>query len=91
MRELKRTSEFKRNVKLMVKRGKSLQKLQDALVLLVNDSDLPEAYKDHPLIGNYVGFRDCHIEPDWILIYKKIDEPVPVLHLEATGSHADLF
>jgi mRNA interferase YafQ len=54
MRELKRTSEFKRNVKLMVKRGKSLQKLQDALVLLVNDSDLPEAYKDHPLIGNGV-------------------------------------
>ncbi|TXI33483.1 MAG: type II toxin-antitoxin system YafQ family toxin [Candidatus Moraniibacteriota bacterium] len=91
MREIKRTSEFKRNVKLMLKRGKSLQKLQDVVVLLVNDSELPEAYKDHPLIGNYIGFRDCHIEPDWILIYKKIDEPERVLHLEATGTHSDLF
>jgi mRNA interferase YafQ len=91
MRELKRTSEFKRNVKLMVKRGKSLQKLQDVLVLLVNDADLPEACKDHPLIGNYVGFRDFHIEPDWISIYKKTDTPDSVLYLEATGSHADLF
>ena len=72
MREIKRTSEFKRNVKLMVKRGKDLQKLKDILILLVNDSELPESCKDHQLIGNYIGFRDCHIEPDWVLIYKKI-------------------
>ncbi len=48
-------------------------------------------YSSSHLIGNYAGFRDCHIEPDWVLIYKKIDEPEPVLHLEATGSHSDLF
>jgi mRNA interferase YafQ len=52
MRTIQRTSEFKRNMKLMAKRGKNLQKLQDVLILLVNDSELHEAYKDHPLTGN---------------------------------------
>lgn len=91
MRNIKRTSEFKRNVKLMIRRGKDLQKLQDVLLLLANDESLPESYKDHSLIGNYAGFRDCHIEPDWLLIYQKTDDPEPILHLETTGSHADIF
>lgn len=91
MREIQKTSEFKRNLKLAKKRGKDLNKLVSIVELLQADGELPEALKDHSLVGNYVGFRDCHIEPDWILIYKKIDWPERVLHLEATGSHADLF
>ena len=81
MREIQKTAEFKRNLKLAKKRGKDLKKLVVVVELLQADSELPEALKDHALIGNLAGFRDCHIEPDWILIYQKIDEPDPILKL----------
>ena len=97
MREIIRTSEFKRQLKLAKKRGKDLQKLVDIVEKLQNDEMLPEHNKDHNLIGNFASFRECHIEPDWLLIYKKdviIDEnnqEIPVLKLELTGTHSDLF
>lgn len=97
MREIIRTSEFKRQLKLAKKRGKDLQKLVDIVEKLQKDEVLPEHNKDHNLIGNFVDFRECHIEPDWLLIYKKEtiqgenNQEIEVLKLELTGTHSDLF
>jgi mRNA interferase YafQ len=94
MRELKRSSRFKSEYKLMKKRGKDMDKINTIILMLINDEELPPALCDHPLNGNWAGFRDCHIEPDWILIYKKTDNNVlelQELRLEATGTHSDLF
>ncbi len=61
--------------------------------MLAEDKALPPKYKDHALTGNFGGFRDCHIQPDWLLIYKKqdSDDGCGILGLEATGTHSDLF
>ncbi len=97
MREIIRTSEFKRQLKLAKKRGKDLQKLVNIIEKLQNDEVLPEHNKDHNLVGNFVDFRECHIEPDWLLIYKKDiikdenNQEIEVLKLELTGTHSDLF
>ncbi|WP_373748053.1 type II toxin-antitoxin system YafQ family toxin [Kaistella sp.] len=97
MREIIRTSEFKRQLKLAKKRGKDLQKLVNIVEKLQNDEVLPEHNKDHNLVGNFVDFRECHIEPDWLLIYKKDiikdenNQEIEVLKLELTGTHSDLF
>ena len=72
----------------MVKRGKSINELEKIIKLIVYRETLPEKYKDHMLIGNYTGRKECHIKPDWLLIYK-IDQKN--LILERTGSHSDLF
>jgi len=81
-------SQFKKDVKLARKRGKDLDKLKIALDLLIEGGLLPHQYKDHPLRGNFSGRRDCHIEPDWILIYKLEGTHV---RFERTGTHSDLF
>ncbi|MDP2996604.1 MAG: type II toxin-antitoxin system YafQ family toxin [Bryobacterales bacterium] len=81
-------AQFRRDVKLAQKRGKDTAKLREAILLLIQASPLPLRYKDHPLGGDWKHFRDCHIEPDWLLIYK-IDGDV--LHLVRTGTHSDLF
>lgn len=91
MRLIEKSSEFKRNLKLAKKRGKDLGKLVAVVELLQADSELPDVLKDHALIGRFVGFRDCHIEPDWVLIYKKLETPEPTLLLYVMGSHSDLF
>lgn len=93
MRHIERSGNFKRQFKLMLKRGKSEKALLDIVLKLATDIPLPPANRDHPLSGNFAGFRDCHIEPDWILIYKKSksEDGRGVLFLEATGTHADLF
>ena len=93
MRHIDRSGAFKRQYKTMLKRGKNQQKLQAIIVLLANDEPLPASCRDHALVGNLVGFRDCHIEPDWLLIYAKADteDGQGVLRLEMTGSHSDLF
>jgi mRNA interferase YafQ len=75
-------------VKLALKRGKGMAKLREAILLLIEGSPFPPRYKDHPLGGEWKHFRDCHIEPDWLLIYK-IDGDN--LHLVRTGTHSDLF
>jgi len=72
----------------MQKRGKNLDKLKTLITLLVQDQALPLQCRDHLLVGNYALHRECHIEPDWLLIYKK---DLEMIVLERTGSHADLF
>ena len=93
MRHIERSGNFKRQFKLMLKRGKPEKDLLDIVTMLARDIPLPAANRDHQLSGNFAGFRDCHIEPDWILIYKKSksEDGRGILFLEATGTHADLF
>lgn len=81
---------MKKDVKLLKKQGKDLNKLISVLDTLSKREKLPDKNKDHALKGEYSGFRECHIEPDWLLIYK-IEEKELVLYATATGSHADLF
>jgi len=83
-------SAFKKDYKRIVKRGYNTLKLNEVITLLANEQPLPEKYKDHMLTGNYIGCRECHITPDWLLIYE-IDKGELLLLLTRTGSHADLF
>lgn len=87
---IKRTKEFRKNSKLMVKQGKDLEDLFTVVEILANGYELPEKYHDHGLIGNFKRYRECHIEPDWLLIYK-ITETSLILTLTNTGSHSQLF
>ena len=82
------TKQFKKDVKRMRKRGKDLEKVKDVIDLLVAEEPLLPKNRDHKLGGNWIGRRDCHIEPDWILIYKLTEDE---LLLERTGTHSDLF
>ncbi len=88
MKELDRTTQFKRDVKRMQKRHKNMEKLKKAIESLINEEELPAKMIDHPLVGNYKGTRECHLEPDWLLIYFESDD---LIRLERTGSHSDLF
>ena len=88
--EIQRTSQFKKDFKLAVKRGCNVEKLKSVVTILASGETLPDEYRDHPLRGNYGGYRECHIEPDWLLVYK-ISENVLVLTLYRTGTHSDLF
>ncbi len=88
MKEIKRTNRFNREVELMSKRGKNLDKLKEVVYLLAKGEKLPAKFKDHPLKGDKKGLRDLHIEPDWLLLYRIQDDFVI---LEATGTHSDLF
>ncbi|MAY73090.1 MAG: type II toxin-antitoxin system mRNA interferase toxin, RelE/StbE family [Halomonas sp.] len=83
-----RSSQFKRDVKRVQKRGKDMDKLRRLLGLLLEQAPLPDTYQDHALQGNWKGYRDAHIEPDWLLLYRVVDDQ---LQLARTGSHADLF
>ena len=83
-----RSSRFKRDVKRLQKRGKDMAKLRDFLGLIIEQAPLPDSYRDHPLRGNWNGYRDAHIEPDWLLLYRVDGDE---LYLARTGSHADLF
>lgn len=82
------TKQFKKDVKRMRKRGKDLEKIKAVIDLLVAEEPLPPKSRDHKLGGSWIGRRDCHIEPDWILIYKLTEDEVL---LERTGTHSDLF
>jgi len=88
VRNLIRGAQFKRDVKLAERRGKNLAKLRELILLLVEGDSLPPRYKDHSLGGNWKHHRDCHIEPDWLLLYKIDGDD---LHLVRTGTHSDLF
>ena len=90
MRTFSRTSQFKKDVKLAGRRSWDLAKLKTVLGLLIDGANLPPPYKDHPLRGNFAGSRDCHIEPDWILIYTLTEDDSHV-RFERTGTHSDLF
>lgn len=84
------SSNLKKDLKRSKKRGKNLNKLYSIITKLQNQTLLDPSYKDHPLTGNYEGFRELHIEPNWLLIYA-IKNDILVLSLTRTGSHSDLF
>jgi len=85
-----RTNVFKRDYKRVKKRGLDLNKLKEVVAKLANGETLPPANRDHPLSGDWANHRECHIAPDWLLIYQ-IKDDVLVLTLTRTGTHADLF
>ena len=86
---IKQTSAFKRDLKRMIRQGHDLSELAHVVDTLAAGKKLDEKYVDHPLSNNWKGFRDCHIRPDWVLIYK-LEEDVLILTLTRTGSHAEL-
>lgn len=88
--EIERTSRFKKEFKLAVKQGKDINLLKKVIDILASGEPLPIQYQDHPLKSNYDGYRECHITPDWLLIYK-IKDDILVLVLSRTGSHSELF
>ena len=90
MRTFSRTNQFKRDVRLAQRRGRNLSKLKKVMDYLICNSPLPYSLHDHPLHGDFKGSRDCHIEPDWILIYTLSDNDSHV-HFVRTGTHSDLF
>ena len=87
---VKTTTQFKKDYKLAIKRGLKIDLLKDIVAVLAMGEKLPEKNKDHALTGNWVGHRECHILPDWLLIYR-IEDDVLVLTLARTSSHSDLF
>lgn len=84
------TRMFKRDLKAAIKRGYDIALLETVVDTLSAGQILPKKYKDHPLVGNYKGCRECHITPDWLLIYE-LDGDELYLYLTRTGSHSDLF
>ena len=90
MYEVKFTSQFKKDLKLAKKQRKSLDKLFEVIDILSNGNPLDAKYHDHELTGKYKGTRECHIEPDWLLIYE-LRGDVLVLMLYRLGSHSELF
>ena len=82
--------QFSRDLKLAVKRGKSLKKITAVIDLLRTQQPLPPSLRDHPLSGNYAGYRDCHVEPDLVLIYRIVQDQLQLV-CARLGSHSDLF
>ena len=87
---VKTTTQFKKDFKLVKKRGLKMELLRDVITVLAMGETLPEKNKDHALTGNWIGHRECHILPNWLLVYRLEDE-VLVLTLTRTGTHSDLF
>jgi mRNA interferase YafQ len=88
MRKAKITAQFEKDVRRAEKRGYEMQKLSPVIALLVREEPFEARHKDHPLKGNYAGARDCHIGPDWLLIYVIEGNELILLR---TGTHSDLF
>lgn len=88
--EIRFTNQFKKDIKLAKKQGKSIEKLFEVVDILANGEALAPKYRDHDLSGDYAGCRECHIEPDWLLIYE-INNGLLILVLNRVGSHSDLF
>lgn len=90
MLEIVLSNRFKKDLKLAKKRGYNLDLLNDVVDMLARQETLPEKNRDHSLTGDYIGFRECHIQPDWLLVYRVDDEEL-MLFLSRTGTHSDLF
>lgn len=88
MKAVKRTKQFKKDIRLMQRQGKDFDLLKHVIESLIRGEKLGDKYYDHRLRGNYRNFRECHLEPDWLLIYETSDEAIT---LRRTGSHAELF
>ena len=84
------SNQFKRDLKLAKKRGYNIETLREVVRKLANGEELEAKYRDHMMTGNCIGFRECHIAPDWVLIYR-INENVLELYLSRTGTHSDLL
>ena len=86
------TGQFKKDYKIAVKRGCDPKKLEEVITILCAEQPLPQSYRDHPLVNsrNFQGMRECHIQPDWLLVYKIIQQKL-ILKLIRTGTHSDLF
>ncbi len=84
------TGRFQKDLKRAERRGLKLSLLSDVIKILASGETLPPKYKDHPLTGNYEGCRECHIQPDWLLIYEIVETDI-ILYLTRTGTHSDLF
>lgn len=87
---VKPTSQFKKDYKLAMKRGLDISLLEDIIAKLALGESLPEKNRDHALSGNWNGYRECHILPDWLLIYK-LEDNILILTLVRTGTHSNLF
>jgi mRNA interferase YafQ len=88
MKKILRTNRFKKDVKMMKKRGKSFEVFKQVIEKLAKDEPLEKRFRDHKLKGDYLGTRECHVEPDWLLIYKESDSELILIR---TGTHSDLF
>lgn len=84
------STKFKKDLKRTAKRGYNINLLEEVVTMLANEEELPAKYHDHQLTGSYEGFRECHIQPDWLLIYR-VDGEDLMLFLSRTGSHSNLF
>ena len=90
MYNIQYTNRFKKDYKLCKKRGLNIELLKKAISILEATGTLPKQYKPHPLSGKFQGFMECHIQPDWLLIWKQNDTDL-ILVLSNTGTHSDLF
>lgn len=90
MMTIERTSKFKKDFKAILKRGYNTSEFSKVITLLAEGKELPKNYNDHSLSGLYEGCRECHIKPDWLLVYRYADNRL-ILQLIRTGSHSDLF
>ncbi len=88
MRNIRRTSQFKKDVKRMAKRGRKFKGFKKIIEKLTTGGNLEPKYRDHFLVGQYKGTRECHIEPDWLLIYESSETELTLIR---TGTHSDLF
>lgn len=90
MLTLETTTAFRKDYKRMIKRGCKRELLERVIDTLLAELPLDAKYRDHELVGNYIGFRECHIQPDWLPVYR-IDKGRLILTAARTGTHADLF
>lgn len=90
MLEIKYHNKFKKDLKTLKKRNFNMNALKEVIIMLANEKPLPEKYLNHPLIGEFKGYMDCHTGNDWVLIYK-VDKEISLLSLYRTGTNSDLF
>ena len=84
------TNKFQKDLKTIQKRGYNIALITEVIKIIASGEKLPERYRDHKLSGNYSNFRECHITPDWLMIYELMEEDL-ILYLTRTGTHSDLF
>ncbi len=88
--EIRPTTKFQKDLKRAQRRGYDISRLTEVIKILAAGETLPAKYKDHNLSGDFIGCRECHITPDWLLIYEIVEESL-ILYLTRTGTHSDLF
>ncbi|MDR2546140.1 MAG: type II toxin-antitoxin system YafQ family toxin [Lachnospiraceae bacterium] len=89
-RSIEQSSQFRKDVRLAHKQGKDITLLEQVIDMLADDISLPDKHRDHALHGNWKGYRECHVTPDWLLVYRKTDNDKLLLILVRLASHSDL-